>query len=290
MSVKIGDNIAYYRKQKGLTQEELGELLNISGQAVSKWENGGVPDIYLLPEIAKIFDVSIDSLFGCKKKISEITKSEMLDKLFKYSSYNKYYRKDEFQAFQFLFEAIWSIQAAYLGNEKLYDYNEVLEKYKSNPQITSQIITDEGTTYLSLVKDFPFFCAVADSSEISNRILNEESFCEFFSFSAKECGLKAIIFTQKTFNEKQYTDKAISENIGITEKEFAEICPFLIKYGFLHEDVLLLDDNKIKIYRKGNNPEIRPLLMMAYQFIHARECYFNFMSYRTEAYLKEVSD
>ena len=36
MSTKIGDNIAYYRKQKGLTQEELGVLLNISGQAVSK--------------------------------------------------------------------------------------------------------------------------------------------------------------------------------------------------------------------------------------------------------------
>ena len=69
MSIKIGDNIAYYRKQKGLTQEELGVLLNISGQAVSKWENGGVPDISLLPEIAKIFDVSIDYLFGCKKKI-----------------------------------------------------------------------------------------------------------------------------------------------------------------------------------------------------------------------------
>lgn len=290
MSIKIGDNIAYYRKKRGLTQEELGELLNISGQAVSKWENGGVPDIYLLPEIAKIFDVSIDSLFGCKKKVSEITKDEILNELFKYSSYNNFYRKGDFDAFQFLFEAIWSIQCAYLGNEELYDYNEIIEKHQNNSQITSQIINDEGTTYLSLVKDFPFFCAVSDSSVISQKLLNEENFCEFFSVFSKEYGLKAIVFTQTASEENQYTDKAIAEKIGITESEFAEICPVLVKYGFLHEELLLLDDKKVKIYNKWNNPEIRPLLMLAYQFINARQCYYNFMSNRTKPYLELQSD
>lgn len=290
MSIKIGDNIANYRKKKGLTQEELGELLNISGQAVSKWENGGVPDIYLLPEIAKIFDVSIDSLFGCKKKVSEITKDEILNELFKYSSYNNFYRKGEFDAFRFLFEAIWSIQCAYLGNEELYDYKEIIEKHQNNSQITSQIINDEGTTYLSLVKDFPFFCAVSDSSVISQKLLNEEKFCEFFSVFAKEYGLKAILFTQTASEENQYTDKAIAEKIGITESEFAEICPVLVKYGFLQEELLLLDDKKVKIYNKRNNPEIRPLLMLAYQFINARQCYYNFMSNRTKPYLELQSD
>ena len=285
MSIKIGDNIAYYRKKRGLTQEELGELLNISGQAVSKWENGGVPDIYLLPEIAKIFDVSVDSLFGCKKKVSEITKDEILNELFKYSSYNNFYRKGDFDAFQFLFEAIWSIQCAYLGNEELYDYNEIIEKHKNNSQITSQIINDEGTTYLSLVKDFPFFCAVSDSSVISQKLLNEEKFCELFSVFSKEYGLKAIVFTQTASEEK-----SIAEKIGITESEFAEICPVLVKYGFLHEELLLLDDKKVKIYNKWNNPEIRPLLMLAYQFINARQCYYNFMSNRTKPYLELQSD
>lgn len=290
MSIKIGENIAYYRKQKGLTQEELGELLNISGQAVSKWENGGVPDIYLITEIAKIFDVSINSLFGCKKKILETSKEEILNNLFKYSSYNHFHQKETFDSFQFLFECIWSIQSAYLGNEELYDYNEILERYKLNPQITSQIITDEGTTYLSLVKGFPLFCAVEDSPEISKKLLNEEGFCEFFSLLAKEYGMKAVIFTQKTSDRNQYTGKTISEKIGITENEFAEVCPLLVKYGLLCEDTLLLDDNKLKIYCKNDNPELRPILMMIYQFIHAKQCYYNFMSYRTEAYLKDMSD
>ena len=285
MLTRIGDNIAFYRKQKGMTQEQLGELLNVSGQAVSKWEKGGVPDVYLLPKIAEIFEVSIDYLFGCRKEISEITKEEMLNNLFEYSLYNCFHNKDKFVQFDFLFEAIWSIQCAYLGNEELLDYNEIIEKYKDNPQITSQIINDEGTTYLTLIKDFPFFCAVADSPGISSKLLQENNFCEFFSIFAKDYGFKAIIFTQIAGDYNKYTDKAIAEKIGITENEFAKVCPHLVKYGFLQEDVLLLEGNEVRIYHACSNPEIRPMLIMAYQFINASQCFVNFMSHRTKPYL-----
>ncbi len=40
MNNTLGENVARYRKQIGLTQEELAEKMNVSGQAVSKWENG----------------------------------------------------------------------------------------------------------------------------------------------------------------------------------------------------------------------------------------------------------
>ena len=63
--MSIGKNIADFRKEKGLTQSELGDRLGVSNQAVSKWETElTMPDIMLLPEIAKILDVSIDSLYG----------------------------------------------------------------------------------------------------------------------------------------------------------------------------------------------------------------------------------
>ncbi len=64
----LASNIAELRKRKGLTQEEFAEKLNVSAQAVSKWENGiSCPDIMLLPEIAKIFGVTIDELMGTLK-------------------------------------------------------------------------------------------------------------------------------------------------------------------------------------------------------------------------------
>lgn len=67
MKICIGEKIAYYRKLNSMTQAELASKLNISTQAVSKWEqNITSPDIMLLPELAKIFDISIDELFGIK--------------------------------------------------------------------------------------------------------------------------------------------------------------------------------------------------------------------------------
>lgn len=66
--MSIGENIAKYRKAKSLTQEQLGELLGVTNQAVSKWESGvSMPDVMLLPEIANALDITLDALYGIKK-------------------------------------------------------------------------------------------------------------------------------------------------------------------------------------------------------------------------------
>ena len=65
---KIGVFISSLRKEKGLTQTELAEKLNISNRTVSKWENGdGFPDITILPELSKILGVSVDELLSGEK-------------------------------------------------------------------------------------------------------------------------------------------------------------------------------------------------------------------------------
>ena len=65
MEVKINQQITYFRKQMNITQDELANRLGVTNQAVSKWENNiCCPDIQLLPKIAELFNVSIDTLFG----------------------------------------------------------------------------------------------------------------------------------------------------------------------------------------------------------------------------------
>ena len=66
MKNSIGQVILELRKSKGSTQEELANFIGISAQAVSKWENGGLPDTELIPVIADFFDVPTDRLFGRK--------------------------------------------------------------------------------------------------------------------------------------------------------------------------------------------------------------------------------
>ncbi len=62
---KIASNLAYYRKAAGLTQAELAQKINYSDKSVSKWESGGgVPDVYILMQLADLYGVSLDTLVG----------------------------------------------------------------------------------------------------------------------------------------------------------------------------------------------------------------------------------
>ena len=65
--MKINEQIAFLRKERGITQEALANALGVTNQSVSKWEASiCCPDIQLLPEIAKFFGVTVDSLLGCE--------------------------------------------------------------------------------------------------------------------------------------------------------------------------------------------------------------------------------
>lgn len=57
--------LAELRKKNNLTQQELGDVLSVSYQTISKWENGVVsPDISMLPKISQYFGISVDALLG----------------------------------------------------------------------------------------------------------------------------------------------------------------------------------------------------------------------------------
>ena len=62
-SITIGEKIAKQRKEKGLTQSQLAEMINVSNKTISRWETGeGYPEISLLVPLAKALGVSTDYL------------------------------------------------------------------------------------------------------------------------------------------------------------------------------------------------------------------------------------
>ena len=69
MNMTLGKRIAQYRKEKGLTQEALAQAMNVSAQAVSKWENDQTcPDIASLPALSRILGVTVDELLSGKSE------------------------------------------------------------------------------------------------------------------------------------------------------------------------------------------------------------------------------
>ena len=68
----IAERIAFYRKRMGMTQLELAERINYSDKSVSKWERGdGVPDVYILVQLAELFGVRIHDLVSAEEPPSQ---------------------------------------------------------------------------------------------------------------------------------------------------------------------------------------------------------------------------
>lgn len=77
--IKIGKFIAEKRKETNLTQEQLAEKLNISKNAVSKWERGlNLPDVSIMQDLCRILNITLNELF-VGEKIQEEAYKEIAD-------------------------------------------------------------------------------------------------------------------------------------------------------------------------------------------------------------------
>ena len=68
LKIKIRENLVKYRKEAGLTQLQLAQKLGYSDKTISKWEREeGVPDIYILKQIADLYGVTVNDIIGDSK-------------------------------------------------------------------------------------------------------------------------------------------------------------------------------------------------------------------------------
>lgn len=73
----MAKNIKYYRERARMYQSELGRILNVSPQAVSKWETGqSEPDSKNILKMCRLFDVTADELLGSGETVASATISE----------------------------------------------------------------------------------------------------------------------------------------------------------------------------------------------------------------------
>lgn len=90
---KIGSFLRELRKEKGLTQEQLAERLNVSNRSVSRWETGNnMPDLSILVELSDFYNVDIKEIIDGERK-SENMEKEIKDTLLKVAEYSQFEKK-----------------------------------------------------------------------------------------------------------------------------------------------------------------------------------------------------
>ena len=119
--MSLSENIKRLRLDKGLTQEKLANILGISAQAVSKWENSETyPDGALLVPLAKALDVSLDELFDN----GTVSMADLSRRILTVIS-----KANEKERFNIARNICWQIEKGLFGNELLcgekYDPNEL---------------------------------------------------------------------------------------------------------------------------------------------------------------------
>lgn len=77
----LGQKLKEIRKKFGLSQEQLAEIMNVSRQAITKWENDrGTPDVSNLQELSKIFGITVDYLLNNENQLPALSMRKVLDR------------------------------------------------------------------------------------------------------------------------------------------------------------------------------------------------------------------
>ena len=89
--MKIGSFLKELRKEKGMTQEQLADILHVNNRTISRWENANtMPDFDIMIELAKLYDVSIEELLkGERTEIMEKQTEQTLYNIAEYTNNEK---------------------------------------------------------------------------------------------------------------------------------------------------------------------------------------------------------
>ena len=88
-SKEIGAFLKQLRKEKRITQEQLAEILGVSGRTVSRWETGtNLPDLSILVQISEYYNVEIGEILNGERKSGNMD-NELKETLLKVADYNE---------------------------------------------------------------------------------------------------------------------------------------------------------------------------------------------------------
>lgn len=249
----ISKQIRKYRTEMGITQEQLGTLVGVSMQAVSKWERGGTPDIELLPKLADVLEVSIDELFGRKQKSLEKTISETI------------YPMDKKQAYNYAFELCWSIfsDLAHFNGNIRGSSSESTDEYDPELCYFSKLITNAGLACVRMSENFKtFFLMPEPKGSLRDKLADIEKLQKLFE-AFSDIDLLKVLFNLYTRPNNAIDATFISRETGIAVKRVEKIMDTLAENNLVYKTNGTTADGDIVFYMYIQESSVIPLLCFA---------------------------
>jgi len=272
----IGGVIARLRKEKGTTQEELAKYAQVSTQAVSKWENGGVPDTELLPKIADFFGVSVDTLFG-----RTITDYSDVESAFA----KKIMDAPEAERFTVAFELCWVMECALAGfwgpNEKTI--RELQEELGAQRQHSS-VCRDDGFTLMCLSRRLPYFLLAPETADKDIAYFDEADYIALFHDFADKAVFDACVMLNRRESGKAFTSNLLTKNLNISQEKAEEVMGTLTKYGLVRASQIEMDDATQEIFTFLPNTPFVAMLTFAREVIKGPQSYRVFHGKRNQPF------
>lgn len=229
---EIGKRIALLRKERGYTQEQISVILNVTPQAISKWENGNaLPDTVLLPHLSKVLGISIDRLLTGSNLSIEKT-----------SPYDGEYEKEEY--YWGLKHSLLAEQVIKIMQDKSKEGKRLLD-IGSGEGRDSIYFAKSGFKVDSLEISIPGIEKIKKYSQLAgcgvqvihdNMIGYELTDCYDVIYSMGSLQFLPLEQRQKHFNKykRQTCSGGLNIHLVFVEKPFIEVAPDWEKNEFFY--------------------------------------------------------
>ncbi len=273
---KIAEKLVELRASKGVTQEDVAQVLSVSNKTVSKWENGAsTPDLSMLVELARYYEITTDALLGLSEKKKQNTKEEirsLFEGLDRRGSVLK------------AFETVRALVPAMWGTVSEYD-DDVYDKENVFPSKISHF-------YRSHISLHEFFEFVASSENVNVAVMmlrNKANFAwmndpgkqkeivKIFKFLSNEDALSVLYFVHSTSCSESFTADYIAKNTGVKEERVTEILDEFCSVGDCHWVTAHLAESEVRVYECHGDGIVLSLIALAFERMCGRQSYdYNF--------------
>lgn len=268
------------RISRNLTQAELGQVVGVSMQAVSKWERGGLPDIGILIVLADYFNVSLDDLLGRTTPRQYNTKDTI---------YQTVLHAPPEDTFEQACDFCWSAVKGTTGIPDIESMGYTAARGLENSRC--RITTNDGIAYGILTDEFHMLSILPEPKGGFQSMLGElDAYADLFRLLSDKDTLLLFQFIG-TRAQTLFSMQLAVQETGICESKVERIFEEFTQHGWIAKEVADTDSGVLTLYRAFFHPSFIFFQIYAQELLlNPRFWYLSSCSQRTKPLLSQPKD